>query len=113
MTKKAAAPSPAPKKRKSTPKLPADDGQGRTAHFPIAGIGASAGGLEALEQFFSCVPKETRTGGWYLVRIMPYRTLDNRIDGVVITCSDISAAKKIEAGLQQEIARLEQRLAGQ
>ena len=26
-------------------------------HFPIVGIGASAGGLEALEQFFHNVPK--------------------------------------------------------
>lgn len=25
--------------------------------FPVIGIGASAGGLEALEQFLSCVPK--------------------------------------------------------
>jgi two-component system, chemotaxis family, CheB/CheR fusion protein len=27
------------------------------------------------------------------VRIMPYRTLDDRIDGVVITFADITAAK--------------------
>ena len=27
-------------------------------HFPIVGIGASAGGLEALEQFFTNIPKD-------------------------------------------------------
>jgi two-component system CheB/CheR fusion protein len=31
---------------------------------------------------------------------MPYRTLDNRIDGVVITFLDITAAKTLEASLR-------------
>ncbi|MBP8098696.1 MAG: PAS domain-containing protein, partial [Arenimonas sp.] len=39
-------------------------------------------------------------GGWYVVRIMPYRTLDNVIDGVVITFIDISVAKQLEAQLR-------------
>ena len=29
------------------------------ANFPIVGIGASAGGLEALEQFFGAMPKDS------------------------------------------------------
>jgi len=41
----------------------------------------------------------TRTGTWLASRIMPYRTRDNRIDGVVITFTDISAAKDLEAKL--------------
>jgi two-component system CheB/CheR fusion protein len=36
-----------------------------------------------------------------MVRIMPYRTLDNRIDGVVITFMDISVAKKLETILRE------------
>jgi len=39
-------------------------------------------------------------GRWFTVRVMPYRTVDNRIDGVVITFADITAAKKVEAGLR-------------
>jgi two-component system CheB/CheR fusion protein len=39
-------------------------------------------------------------GRWYQVRIMPYRTVHNMIDGVVITFSDISIAKKLEAQLR-------------
>lgn len=39
-------------------------------------------------------------GRWYDVRIMPYRTLDNKIDGVVITFGDISKTKKLEAELR-------------
>ena len=35
-------------------------------------------------------------GRWFTVRIMPYRTQENRIDGVVITFFDITEAKKIE-----------------
>jgi two-component system CheB/CheR fusion protein len=43
----------------------------------------------------------TRDGRWFLVRIMPYRTLENRINGVVITFSNITAAKTLEAQLRQ------------
>ncbi|MBU5636202.1 PAS domain-containing protein [Geomonas sp. Red69] len=53
----------------------------------------------------------TADGGWYLVRIMPYRTMEEVIDGVVITFSDITAAKALEAGLREEIARLEKLVA--
>jgi two-component system CheB/CheR fusion protein len=48
----------------------------------------------------------TRDGRWFTVRIMPYRTHDNRIDGVVITFSDITQAKKLEAELRATEARL-------
>ncbi len=48
----------------------------------------------------------TADGGWFTVRIMPYRTLENLIDGVVMTFSDITAAKKLEAELREEIARV-------
>jgi chemotaxis methyl-accepting protein methylase len=44
----------------------------------------------------------TRDGRWFTVRIMPYRTLDNRIDGVVITLVDITAAKTLEATLRKQ-----------
>ncbi len=42
-----------------------------------------------------------RDGRWFAVRIMPYRTLDNRIDGVVITFANITVAKTLEAQLRQ------------
>ena len=48
----------------------------------------------------------TGDGRWFTVRIMPYRTLDNRIDGVVITFVDITSAKKVEAELRAEISRV-------
>jgi two-component system CheB/CheR fusion protein len=36
---------------------------------------------------------------WYNVRIMPYRTVDDRIDGLVITFTDITIAKHLEIEL--------------
>jgi two-component system CheB/CheR fusion protein len=45
-------------------------------------------------------------GRWFSVRIMPYRTMEDVIGGVVITFSNITAAKKLEAELREENARL-------
>ena len=46
------------------------------------------------------VAKEVSTsdGRWFSVKIMPYRTQDNKIDGVVITFSDITALKLLSTG---------------
>jgi two-component system CheB/CheR fusion protein len=44
----------------------------------------------------------TTDGLWFLVRIKPYRTLANVIQGVVITLIDITAAKKLELRLRKE-----------
>jgi two-component system CheB/CheR fusion protein len=52
-------------------------------------------------------------GRWFTVRIMPYRTADNRIDGVVITFADITAAKKVEAELRAKHGDLVARSAEQ
>ena len=43
----------------------------------------------------------TTNDRWYQVKIMPYRTMKNVIDGVVITFTDISRAKHLEAELRQ------------
>ena len=58
-------------------------------------------------------PIAARDGRWFTVRIMPYRTLDDRIDGVVITFADITAAKTLEAKLRAKQAGLEKRVADQ
>jgi two-component system CheB/CheR fusion protein len=48
----------------------------------------------------------TTDGRWFSVRIMPYRTMEDVIDGVVMTFADITETKKLEAELRQENARL-------
>ena len=59
---------------------------------------------DAREVLSSLVFREVQVGAhdgrWFTVRIMPYRTQDNRIDGVVITFIDISAAKTLERALR-------------
>lgn len=42
---------------------------------------------------------ESADGRWFIMKIMPYLTLDNVIDGVVITFSDITQLKQLELTL--------------
>jgi two-component system CheB/CheR fusion protein len=58
-------------------------------------------------------PVAARDGRWLTVRIMPYRTLDDRIDGVVITFADITTSKTLETKLRAKQAGLEKRVADQ
>lgn len=44
-------------------------------------------------------------GRWFIVKIMPYRTHENRIMGLVITFTDISVAKKLEESLRESEER--------
>lgn len=44
----------------------------------------------------------TRDGNWFLVKILPYRTLENAVKGIVITFIDITKQKNIEKQLQLE-----------
>jgi two-component system CheB/CheR fusion protein len=43
----------------------------------------------------------TRDKRWFNVRIMPYRTLEDLIDGLVITFTDITVAKNLEIELKR------------
>lgn len=54
----------------------------------------------------------TGDGRWFSVRIMPYRTMEDVIAGVVITFMNITAAKALEAELRGEIERLKGQLEG-
>jgi two-component system CheB/CheR fusion protein len=49
------------------------------------------------------IPKEinvqTKAGEWYTMRIVPYRTLENVIDGVVISFVDITEMKRTQEAL--------------
>jgi two-component system, chemotaxis family, CheB/CheR fusion protein len=55
------------------------------------------------------MPQETEvqatTGEWYSMRIQPYRTLSNVIEGAVITFVDISAAKEARNALRDSELR--------
>jgi two-component system CheB/CheR fusion protein len=48
---------------------------------------------------------ETNEGRWFSIRIMPYRRLDNVIDGVVMTMVDITDTKVLESSLREDSTR--------
>jgi two-component system CheB/CheR fusion protein len=54
-----------------------------------------------------------RDGRWFRLRIMPYRTLENWIDGLVITFTDITDSKTLEADLRKAQAALKERIMDQ
>jgi two-component system CheB/CheR fusion protein len=63
--------------------------------------GLEADAREVLRTLAFCEKQiPTRSGGWYTVRIMPYRTVENVIDGVVVTFINITASKLLEAQLR-------------
>jgi len=58
----------------------------------------------------SLIPRETEvqtlTGDWYIMRILPYRTLENVIEGAVITFVDITDIKKTQQALEKSDSSL-------
>jgi two-component system CheB/CheR fusion protein len=65
---------------------------------------------DATSVLSTLLPKEakvqTTAGRWYVMRIRPYRTLSNVIEGVVITFVDITEMKQIEDTLEKEATKL-------
>ena len=59
----------------------------------------------ALQVLQTLIPYETaittHDERWFTARIMPYRTLDDRIEGLVMTFNDITIAKKLEIKVQK------------
>jgi len=49
-------------------------------------------------------------GTWFSTRILPYRTIQNAIGGVVVTFTEITRAKALEANLRTEVSGKPQRV---
>ncbi|TVR03314.1 MAG: hypothetical protein EA399_00020, partial [Desulfovibrionales bacterium] len=51
------------------------------------------------------IPREadvqSADGRWYTMRIQPYRTLDNVIEGAVLTFVDVTESRQLQAKLQE------------
>ena len=50
----------------------------------------------------------SRTGRWYDVRMRPYRTMDDKIDGVVITFVEVTERRQVEEALRESERQLRQ-----
>ena len=55
----------------------------------------------------------SRNGNWFNACILPYHTLEDKIDGVVITFVDITKSKELEVELRKSKLALEQRIVDQ
>jgi two-component system, chemotaxis family, CheB/CheR fusion protein len=89
--------------------IPADIGR------PLEHVTSNLVGYDRMIDDISAVletldPKEAevqvKSGAWYLMRIRPYRTMENLIEGAVITLVDISERKKAEESLRRSETRL-------
>jgi len=76
-----------------------------TASDLLADLDRVLGRLQTIER-----EVETREGRWHLMRLLPYRTAEDRIDGVVITFLDITERKRAEDDLRRSREELEQRV---
>ncbi|MEN6331322.1 MAG: PAS domain-containing protein, partial [Smithella sp.] len=77
---------------------------------PVSHIVSNLAGYDRLvadvqDVLNTLIPKDvevqTRAGAWYTMRILPYRTLDNVIEGAVITFFDITERKKAQEALRE------------
>jgi two-component system, chemotaxis family, CheB/CheR fusion protein len=50
----------------------------------------------------------SRDGRWYDLRMRPYRTVDNKIDGIVITFVDMTERRNVEEALRENEHQLQQ-----
>ncbi|KQR22999.1 CheR family methyltransferase [Deinococcus sp. Leaf326] len=57
--------------------------------------------LDTLETYEAQV--QTQDGQWYLMRVSPYRTSDNFIDGVVLAFTNINVVKALEAQVRESM----------
>lgn len=95
--------------------LPSDQGQPLTHLTRRLGFAGLVDDALAVLTSLIHMEREIRTerDQWYLAHLQPYRSVDNQIDGIVITFLDITRLKETEARLhqsQQQIASLTEKL---
>jgi two-component system CheB/CheR fusion protein len=82
---------------------------------PVAHVVSNRPGYDSLAAdtqavLDTLIPKEaevqTAEGRWYTMRIQPYRTLDNVIEGAVLTFVDITETHKLQEALRKNQDRL-------
>jgi two-component system CheB/CheR fusion protein len=84
--------------------IPGDVGRPITDIVTDLDYDALSSDAEDVLRTLTSIEKQVKTrddGRWFSARLMPYRTVDNVIDGLVLTFSDITAAKNLEAELRR------------
>ena len=89
--------------------IPADIG--RSISEIKVGVGHENLENMALDVIETVTTRETevqdRGGRWFSMRVRPYRTLENKIDGVVIVFVDVDNIKRAEQAVRESEARFE------
>ena len=49
---------------------------------------------------------QSREGRWYLRRILPYRTRDNKTEGIVVTFDDVTQLKEAMERMRKAVGNL-------
>jgi two-component system CheB/CheR fusion protein len=82
---------------------PADEGRPITDFARKLEYEDLAKDAQAVLDHLSPIRREvhSRLNSWFDVRLRPYRTVENKIDGVVITFSDVTDRRKIEEELRE------------
>jgi two-component system CheB/CheR fusion protein len=95
--------------------LPGDIGRPITDIVSVLDYPSLAADTHEVLKTLVPVQKEVaaRDQRWFTVRIMPYRTQENRVDGVVITLTEITTSKLLEAALRKARSDLQARLQAQ
>ncbi|AME28201.1 CheR family methyltransferase [Burkholderia sp. PAMC 26561] len=72
-------------------------------HYPELAVDAAAafGSLKIIER-----EVETDDGRWFLARLLPYRTADDRIDGAVLTLIDVTSQRQAQSEARKSEGRL-------
>ncbi len=85
-----------------------DEGRSITDFTHSLGYDGLAADARATLRDLSSTEHEVRggNGSWYLMRMRPYRTVEDRIDGVVVTFVDISERRHAEDALRDSEARM-------
>ncbi len=90
--------------------IPSDVGRPLADLNSLAADGALLGDARAVLRGHAPIEREieARNGAWFIRRILPYRTQDNGIDGVVITFADITDRRHVADELGKAKRQAEQ-----
>ncbi len=88
--------------------LPADVGRPLSDITGQIAVGDLTAKIERVLNTLQPIQREVRThaGRWYLMNILPYRTMEDRIEGVIVTFLDITQRKAAEEQLSASEERL-------
>ncbi len=89
---------------------PSDEGRPVTDFAHQLDYGDLVADAQAVISRLAPISREIRSrdGRWYDLRLRPYRTVDDKIDGVVITFVDVTQRRRVEQALRDSEQQLRQ-----